>query len=74
MMLLIFQGARFAFYLLLILSLPVILNTHYILALWLKLVPEHTVRFVQLILIFALSESISQPLITAQLATGNIRN
>lgn len=74
MMALIYQGARLSFYMLLILSLPVLVNTHYILTIWLKLVPEHTVLFVQLVLIFAMSESISQPLITAMLATGNIRN
>ncbi len=71
---LIFQGARLSYYILLLLSLPVIVNTHYILVLWLKLVPEHTVLFIQLTLIFALSESISNPLITAMLATGKIRN
>lgn len=74
MMTLIFQGARLSFYMLLLLSLPILVNTHYMLALWLKIVPEHAVLFVQLILIFALSESISQPLITAMLATGKIRN
>lgn len=74
MMTLIFQGARLSFYMLLLLSLPILVNTHYILALWLKIVPEHAVLFVQLILIFALSESISHPLITAMLATGKIRN
>lgn len=74
MMTLIYQGARLSFYMLLILSLPILVNTHYILTIWLKLVPEHTVLFVQLVLIFAMSESISQPLITAMLATGNIRN
>lgn len=74
MMTLIYQGARLSFYILLILSLPVIINAHYILALWLKIVPEHTTLFVQLVLIFAMSESISNPLITAMLATGNIRN
>lgn len=74
MMTLIFQGARFSFYLLLLLSLPVLINTHYILQLWLKIVPEHTVLFIQLILLFAISESLSQPLITAMLATGKIRN
>ena len=74
MMTLIFQGARLSFYMLLLLSLPVLINTHYILVLWLKLVPEHAVLFVQLILIFAMSESISNPLITAMLATGKIRN
>ena len=71
---LMFKGARYSYYILLLLTLPVILNTHYILVLWLKLVPEHTVLFVRLILVLALSESISNPLITAMLATGKIRN
>lgn len=74
MMTLIFQGARLSFYILLILSLPVILNAHYILSVWLGIVPEHTVAFVQLTLIFAMSESLANPLVTAMLATGRIRN
>ena len=74
MMTLIYQGARLSFYMLLLLSLPILANTHYILSLWLKTVPEHSVLFVQLTLIFAMSESISNPLVTAMLATGNIRN
>ena len=74
MMTLIFQGARLSFYMLLLLSLPVLVNTHYILVIWLKLVPEHAVLFVQLILVFAMCESISNPLVTAMLATGKIRN
>lgn len=74
MMTLIFQGARLSFYMLLLLSLPVLINTHYILGLWLKIVPDHAVLFVQLVLVFAMSESISNPLITAMLATGHIRN
>lgn len=73
MLTLIFQGARLSFYMLLLLSLPVLVNTHYILVIWLKIVPEHAVLFVQLILIFAMSESISNPLITAMLATGKIK-
>lgn len=74
MMTLIFKGARLSFYMLLLLSLPILLNTHYILVMWLNLVPEHAVLFVQLILVFAMCESISNPLITAMLATGKIRN
>lgn len=74
MMTLIYQGARLSFYMLLLLSLPILVNTHYILVTWLKLVPEHAVSFVQLTLIFAMSESISYPMITAMLATGRIRN
>lgn len=71
---LIFKSARFSFYLLLLLSLPILVNTHYILLLWLKQVPEHSVLFVQLVLLFTMSESISNPLVTAMLATGTIRN
>ena len=74
MMKLIYQGARLSFYMLLLLSLPILVNTHYILVIWLKLVPEHAVLFVRLILVFAMCESISNPLITAMLATGKIRN
>ena len=71
---LIYRGARFSFYVLLFLSLPIILNTNYVLMLWLNIVPEHVVSFVRLVLISAMCESISNPLITAMLATGNIRN
>ena len=74
MMKLIFRGARFSFYMLLFLSLPVLVSTHYILSVWLGIVPEHSVLFVRLALIFAMSESISSPLVTAMLATGKIRN
>lgn len=74
MMTLIFQGARLSFYMILLLSLPVLINTHYILSLWLEKVPDHTALFVQLVLILAMCESISNPLITAMLATGKIRN
>lgn len=71
---LLFQGARLSYYILLLLCIPILLNTNYILVLWLKLVPEHTVLFVRLIIIFIMSESISGPLITAMLATGKIKN
>lgn len=74
MLMLIFQGARLSYYMLLFLSLPILLNTQYILAFWLKNVPEHSVLFVRLILILAMSDSISNPLITTIQATGKIRN
>lgn len=74
LMTLIFQGARLSFYMLLILSLPILLNTNYILTIWLKTVPDHTVLFVQLSLIFGMTQAIQAPLITAILATGNLRN
>lgn len=74
LMFLLFQGSRFAYYLLLLLSLPIIFEAEFILSKWLTIVPEHTVNFVRLVLIFSLSESISRPLIAAQNATGKIRD
>ena len=68
------RSSRMSFYLLLALVLPLILNTEAVLSLWLNEVPLRTELFVQLFLIFALSESLSNPMITAMLATGNIRN
>ena len=71
---LISKSSRMSYYMLFILALPVLFNTEYLLGLWLKDVPAHSALFVQLLLVLTLSESISNPLITAQLATGNIRN
>ncbi len=68
------RSSRMSFYLLLVLALPVLFNTEYVLELWLKEVPEHSACFVRLFLVLALSESLSVPLVTAMLATGRIRN
>ncbi len=68
------KASKMSFYLLLVIALPILFNTEYLLGLWLKGVPDHAALFVRLFLIFALSESISNPLITAMLATGRIRN
>lgn len=70
---LISQGARLSYYMLLFVSLPIIVETKLILALWLKEVPEHTILFVRLILLFSLIESLSGTMITAMLATGRIK-
>lgn len=74
LMTLIFYGSRLSYYMLLIICLPILLNTDFLLSIWLKTVPEHSVLFVQLILVFILFESVSYTLITAQQATGVIRN
>ena len=68
------KSSRMSFYLLFILSLPVLFNTEYILHMWLKDVPEYTAVFVKLFIVLALCECISYPLVTAMLATGKISN
>ena len=71
---LIFRSSRLSFFLTWLLASVLILNTSYVIHLWLKDVPEYTIVFIQLILVFALIESLSKPIITAMLATGDIRN
>ncbi len=59
---LIFRSAKFSFFLLLLLSLPVLIETKAILTLWLKIVPDHTVVFLRIMLcttwVYAVSESV----------------
>lgn len=71
---LIIQGTRFSFYILFLITLPIIIHTDYILALWLGAVPPHATNFVRLTLVLVLCESFAGPLVTAMLATGCIRN
>ncbi len=70
---LIFRGAKFSFYLLFMMSLPILFETEIILRLWLKNVPEYTVIFTRLVIINILIDSISGPLMTAAQASGKIK-
>lgn len=70
---LIFQSAKFSFFLMLIITAPILLNTQYVIELWLKNPPDYTVVFVQLCLINILIDSISGALMTGIQATGKIR-
>lgn len=70
---LIFKGAKYSFFLLFIISLPLLLETEIILKIWLKNVPEYTEVFCRLVLINALVDSISGPVMTAAHATGKIK-
>lgn len=73
LMKLIFRGSRLSFILMWIMSIIIFFNTPFVLKLWLGIVPNYTVGFVRLFLIYSLIECISQPLITAQSATGIIK-
>lgn len=67
---LIFRTSKFSFYMIYILSLPIILNTQILLELWLVNVPMYTTIFCQLILGFMIIETITAPLWMAVQATG----
>ncbi len=67
------QGARFSYYLMLILSLPILFETEIVLSVWLNKIPDYSVPFIRLSIVFALIHTLSNTLITAQLATGKIK-
>ena len=70
---LMFRSARFSFYLLFLLSLPVLFETDFILTAWLKTVPENTVVFLRIMICTSLIYSLANPLIVANQATGKVR-
>lgn len=70
---LVSTSSRFSFFLLLIISLPVIIEADSLLTLWLVKVPENTSLFLRLIIITTMYEAISNPYGKAIHATGKIR-
>jgi len=70
---LIKQGSRFSFYLFLILSMPVMLETKMILRLWLVKVPDYSVIFVRLTFINLMINNYYRFMVVAVEATGRIK-
>lgn len=70
---LVYAGCRYSFYLLSLVSIPLIINIDYILKLWLGIVPEYTSQFVVLTLLTSLLYVLSGSVTTAIQATGKIK-
>lgn len=73
MLRLIYQASKFAFFILFLFALPIMLRMDYVLLVWLKKVPSYAPLFCQLILINTLIDLISYPLMTAAQSTGRIK-
>jgi conserved hypothetical transmembrane protein; putative transmembrane protein len=74
MEILVFSGIKYSYFLLYVLTLPIMLNVDFILSLWLREVPQYTNVFLILVLIDSLvSNLFGGPLMTSLSATGNIR-
>lgn len=70
---LMFRSSRFSYFLMYLLSLPVLLEAPLILQIWLKTVPDNTVIFLRLIICTTLIYTIINPILTANNATGKVR-
>ena len=70
---LVISGTKLSFFLTLIIVVPIYINVEYILDIWLKDVPAHTVSFTRLLLISSLLASYRVSILSAVHATGNIK-
>ena len=68
-----FLSSKISFLLFGLLSLPILIETNYILSIWLKKVPDYASVFVQLIIISTLIRQLSVGIMTAIAATGDIK-
>ena len=70
---LIFRSSKLSFYLIMLISLPIIIEAPYIVNLWLGQLPDYVVPFTRLIIAISAVDAMATPLMTAAHATGHIR-
>lgn len=70
---LLYRSSKFSFFLLLVISLPVILQTEKILNWWLVDVPDHAVNFFRIIICISMLDVLANPLNVSAQATGKIK-
>ena len=71
---LVYRSAKFSFFILLFITLPVFLECDFILRLWLGIVPPDAVTFLRIMICVSLIYTMANPLVVANQATGNVRN
>lgn len=70
---LIFASSKYSFFLLLLIVLPIMIEAQAILTVWFKIVPDHTVMFVRIILCILLIDALSNPLMISAQAVGRVK-
>ena len=70
---LVIRGSKFSFFLILFFLIPICLEAHQILHIWLGIVPDYAVPFIQITMISTAINTLTNSVIVATHATGNIR-
>lgn len=70
---LLFRATKISYYLMLVLSIPVLFKIEYVLSLWLGQLPLYSVEFCRLIILYCLIDALSGPLWMSVQANGNIK-
>ena len=71
---LLYTSSKFSLYLLFIFSIPIYFSLGYVLNIWLSTIPDFTVEFIRLTIIFNFIHQLQIPITTVVQATGNIKN
>jgi O-antigen/teichoic acid export membrane protein len=69
----LYQNTKYAFLLLWIVVLPIFLKLDYVLLVWLRQIPQNTIIFTQLLMIYGLMYSFIRPMVMAIQATGKVK-
>ena len=69
---LVLFSSKFSFFLILFISLPIIIETPYMIKSWLGNVPEYTVSFIRIIICISAFDALSSPMMSTANATGQI--
>ncbi len=70
---LVYRSSKMSFFLIMVCSLPLIIEAPSIIELWLGQTPDYAVIFVRIIVIISAVDAMSTPLMTAIHATGDIK-
>ena len=69
---LVFRSSKMSFFLILLISLPIIIEAPYVIQLWLGQRPDYVVPFMRLIIAITAVDAMANPLMTTAHATGKI--
>ena len=67
------MGMRLSFFLMIVMSIPIIIVTPDVLKIWLVIYPDYAISFIRITLIIAIIQAMANPFITAVCATGDIK-
>lgn len=70
---LLFRSTKISYYLMLIISIPILFKIEYVLSLWLGQLPLYSVEFCRLVILYGLIDALSGPLWMSVQANGNIK-
>lgn len=70
---LVLRSSRLSYMVILLIAVPLLLASPWVLEVWLDIVPDHAVSFMRLMLLVSMMDAIANPMMVAAAATGRIR-